>query len=123
MYDLRKGLQIVVYRTCLYPIRLSLIAFLPDPATTDLKANYPLEYIEKVKNVHETGGYGSTGYRYHWQLSEAAKNLLRTHTTAVSARMLYKLAQEVIFILNFCFTMPPLICDCIFNACHISYRY
>ncbi len=92
VYDLRLGLQTVVYRTCLYP----LIAFLPDPATTDLKANYPLEYIEKVKNVHETGGYGSTGYRYHWQLSEAAKNLLRTHTTAVSARMLYKLAQEVI---------------------------
>ncbi|KAJ6657656.1 hypothetical protein lerEdw1_002157 [Lerista edwardsae] len=34
------------------------------------------------------------GYRYDWKLEEARKNLLRTHTTAVSARMLYKLAQQ-----------------------------
>ena len=27
-------------------------------------------------------------------MAEAEKNLLRTHTTAVSSRMLYKLAQE-----------------------------
>lgn len=33
-------------------------------------------------------------YGYDWKLEEAQKNLLRTHTTAVSARMLYKLAQE-----------------------------
>ncbi len=36
-------------------------------------------------------------YRYgsYWRTSEAEKNLLRTHTTAVSSRMLYRLAQEV----------------------------
>lgn len=51
--------------------------------------------MQRVKRTHEKGGYGSKGYRYDWELSEAAKNLLRTHTTAVSARMLYKLAQEV----------------------------
>jgi UDP-2,3-diacylglucosamine pyrophosphatase LpxH len=34
------------------------------------------------------------GYRYDWKIEEAQKNLLRTHTTAVSARMLYKLAQQ-----------------------------
>ena len=34
-------------------------------------------------------------YQYDWKLDEAAKNIMRTHTTAVSARMLYKLAQEV----------------------------
>lgn len=33
-------------------------------------------------------------YGYDWKIEEAQKNLLRTHTTAVSARMLYKLAQE-----------------------------
>ncbi len=33
-------------------------------------------------------------YGSHWKESEAEKNLLRTHTTAVSSRMLYKLAQE-----------------------------
>lgn len=66
--------------------------FLSDPAvTTDL----PTEYLEKVKRVHSTGDYGSSGYQCDWQLEEAQKNVLRTHTTAVSARMLYKLAQEV----------------------------
>ena len=33
-------------------------------------------------------------YGYNWQESEAEKNLLRTHTTAVSSRMLYRLAQS-----------------------------
>ncbi|XP_076624115.1 phenylalanine--tRNA ligase alpha subunit isoform X1 [Colletes latitarsis] len=56
--------------------------------------NFPMEYLEKVKRVHSEGGYGSMGYRYEWKIEEAQKNLLRTHTTAVSARMLYKLVQE-----------------------------
>ena len=34
------------------------------------------------------------GYRYDWKKSEAQKNVLRTHTTAVSSRMLYALAQQ-----------------------------
>ena len=34
-------------------------------------------------------------YNYDWQESEAQKNILRTHTTAVSARMLYRIAQQV----------------------------
>lgn len=33
-------------------------------------------------------------FSYDWKLEEAQKNLLRTHTTAVSARMLYKLANQ-----------------------------
>ncbi|RYG50495.1 hypothetical protein EON66_11780, partial [archaeon] len=49
-------------------------------------------YLESVKTMHETGGFGSIGYRYVWKREEAMKNLLRTHTTAISARMLYKLA-------------------------------
>ncbi|KAL5106970.1 Phenylalanine--tRNA ligase alpha subunit A [Taenia crassiceps] len=68
--------------------------FLSDPATTDVLAHYPNEYVERVKRIHEKGGCGSKGYRYDWKLSEASKNLLRTHTTAVSAHMLYKLAQQ-----------------------------
>lgn len=50
--------------------------------------------MQKVKKVHSIGGYGSQGYRYDWKLEEAQKNLLRTHTTAVSARMLYDLMQK-----------------------------
>ena len=37
----------------------------------------------------------SFSYRYDWLMEETEKNVLRTHTTAVSARMLYKLAQQV----------------------------
>ncbi len=33
-------------------------------------------------------------YQYDWKLEEAQKNILRTHTTAVSARMLYKIGQQ-----------------------------
>ncbi|KAG0437977.1 hypothetical protein HPB47_017207 [Ixodes persulcatus] len=54
-------------------------------------------YAERVAKVHSKGGYGSIGYQYDWKESEARKNLLRTHTTANSARMLYQLAQKVIF--------------------------
>ncbi|KAI8787235.1 phenylalanine--tRNA ligase alpha subunit [Biomphalaria glabrata] len=65
--------------------------FISDPATASA---FPMDYLEKVKEVHSIGGYGSQGYKYDWKLEEAEKNILRTHTTAVSARMLYKLAQE-----------------------------
>ncbi|KAL5227670.1 hypothetical protein ABZP36_015935 [Zizania latifolia] len=65
--------------------------FLEAPAATK---QLPEDYLEKVKEVHKSGGYGSKGYGYDWKREEAEKNLLRTHTTAVSTRMLYKLAQE-----------------------------
>lgn len=65
--------------------------FLSDPEY----ANVPdRDYLEKVRRVHEEGGFGSRGYRYDWSEEEARKNILRTHTTAVSSRMLYLLAQE-----------------------------
>lgn len=44
--------------------------------------------------MHEKGGAGSIGWRYDWSYDEAKKNIFRTHTTAVSSRMLYQLAQE-----------------------------
>lgn len=43
--------------------------------------------------MHAEGGYGSLGYRYNWKIEEAQKNILRTHTTAVSSRLLYQLAS------------------------------
>ncbi|CAI6361475.1 unnamed protein product [Macrosiphum euphorbiae] len=65
--------------------------FLENPQTSE---NFPQEYLNKVKTVHSKGGYGSQGYGYDWSLDEAKKNVLRTHTTAVSARMLYGLAKD-----------------------------
>ena len=54
----------------------------------------PEEYVARVRAMHERGGHGSCGYRYAWKRSEADKNILRTHTTAVSARLLHALAQR-----------------------------
>eukprot|EP01137_Pigoraptor_chileana_P025789 Opistho-2@95805 len=68
--------------------------FIRDPAQT---LDIPADYLQRVKDVHEKGGYGSVGYRYDWKVEEARKNVLRTHTTAVSARMLYQLAQQKTF--------------------------
>jgi phenylalanyl-tRNA synthetase alpha chain len=65
--------------------------FISDPSTT---TDLPQDYVERVKKVHSVGDYGSQGYNYDWKVEEAQKNLLRTHTTAVSARMLYAAGQE-----------------------------
>lgn len=68
--------------------------FLSDPVLTE-KSRLPADYLERVRQTHMNGGgYGSVGYQYDWKIDEAQKNILRTHTTAVSARMLYKLAQQ-----------------------------
>jgi len=53
-----------------------------------------MEYVNRVKEVHSRGGYGSIGYGYDWKIEEAEKLILRTHTTSVSSNMLYRLAQE-----------------------------
>lgn len=65
--------------------------FIKDPAET---VSVPEDYYERVKEMHEKGGCGSIGYRYDFKKEEAFKNLLRTHTTAVSSQMLYKLANQ-----------------------------
>jgi phenylalanyl-tRNA synthetase alpha chain len=55
----------------------------------------PEDYYERVKKTHEDGGdTGSIGYGCIFKREETMKNLLRTHTTAISAQMLYKLANQ-----------------------------
>ena len=54
----------------------------------------PEDYMQRVKQVHSKGGYGSKGYQNEWEIEEAEKNILRTHTTAVSSQMLYQLANQ-----------------------------
>ena len=65
--------------------------FIKEPAET---ISVPEEYYQTVKSMHEVGGSGSIGYRTVFERKEAMKNLLRTHTTAVSSQMLYKLANQ-----------------------------
>jgi len=45
----------------------------------------PKDYMERVARIHSKGDFGSKGYGYDWQESEARKNILRTHTTAISS--------------------------------------
>ena len=52
------------------------------------------KYWQNVKEVHQDGKFGSTGYKYPWSADESLKLVLRTHTTSISTAMLYKLASQ-----------------------------
>ena len=52
------------------------------------------QLIKKIKESHEKGLGGSTGWNYEWSKENAKKVLLRTHTTTLSARTLSKLKKE-----------------------------
>jgi len=69
------------------------IADRPRPAGPDDKADYDT-YFNNVREVHQDGKYKSIGYRYPWAEKESLRLVLRTHTTAISAAMLFKLAQS-----------------------------
>jgi phenylalanyl-tRNA synthetase alpha chain len=57
----------------------------------------PEDFMEKVKAAHEGGSYGSSGYGTQWKKEETMKNVMRTHTTAISARVLYELGKNLSF--------------------------
>lgn len=65
----------------------------PGPISDDDTRDYQ-EVWDNVRQVHETGKFGSIGYRYPWSPEESLRLVLRTHTTAVSAAMLHKLASQ-----------------------------
>merc|ERR1719499_775094 len=68
--------------------------FLSKPETKQIPKSFN-KYFQEVKRTHEDGGKtGSRGHQVEWKASEAEKNILRTHTTAISARTLYQLAQQ-----------------------------
>lgn len=55
----------------------------------------PKELTERVKATHENGGdTGSAGWQYKWSADAAKENLLRTHTTVLSARTIASLKKE-----------------------------
>jgi len=80
--------------------------FIESPARAQ---DLPAEYLEAVKTMHESGGRGSTGWKYTWSEDEARKNILRTHTTAVSSRVLNRLAADYkrtgVFVPRKCFSV------------------
>ncbi len=69
--------------------------FLAEPKTCSIENGDLKEYVQKVKEMHQSGyqdgSVKSFGWNYQWSIDEAQKNILRTHTTAVSARYLYQI--------------------------------
>lgn len=59
--------------------------FIANPAKTKMT---PTNYTERVKDIHEKS------YKNTWSHEESLKNVLRTHTTACTARMLYEAGQN-----------------------------
>jgi len=55
----------------------------------------PKEIMQKIKATHENGWTtGSKGWQYKWSEDIAKENLLRTHTTVLSAQTISKLKKE-----------------------------
>lgn len=65
----------------------------PDAQPDEKKLDYE-KYWDDVRTVHESGKFGSIGYRYPWKEDESLRLVLRTHTTATSTYMLHKLAAN-----------------------------
>lgn len=59
------------------------------------KGILPKELVERIKRVHEDGWTtNSKGWGGKWNEEEAKKNVLRTHTTVLSARTIAALKKE-----------------------------
>lgn len=64
--------------------------FVENPETADL-SEYG-EKVDHVRNTHQDGWEtGSTGYGGEWSKEDAERNVIRTHTTAISARRLHEI--------------------------------
>jgi phenylalanyl-tRNA synthetase alpha chain len=68
-----------------------------NPATQAKEATAKLDYAQYYKNVravHQDGAFGSIGYRYPYNDAETRRLVLRTHTTAISAYVLHRIAAN-----------------------------
>lgn len=66
--------------------------YLKDPAKGKLPKK---DMVDSIKNTHENGGNtGSKGWGYTWKRDESKKNVLRTHTTVLSAKTLAALKES-----------------------------
>jgi len=50
--------------------------------------------VQAIKDVHENGVEGSTGWGGKWDEEKSKQNVLRTHTTVLSAKTLSQLKEE-----------------------------
>ena len=72
--------------------------FLSKPELCQYKSEEMKDYVNRVQQMHEKGYKDedgeSFGWKYNWSKHESTKNILRTHTTAVSSRYLKQLADD-----------------------------
>ncbi len=67
--------------------------FLDDPEKSDIEPYGST--VGWIKKTHEDGWEtGSSGWDYNWSEEESRNNVLRTHTTSVSAKTLWGLEEE-----------------------------
>lgn len=67
--------------------------FLDKPEFSDFSDRTDL--VERIGRTHQNGWTtGSKGWNYEWSEEEAARNVLRTHTTAITARKLSELEED-----------------------------
>lgn len=65
--------------------------FIGKPKTGKLPSQ---KIVQNVKKAHEKGTAGSKGWNYSWDPKEAMKNVLRTHTTCLSAKTISELKKD-----------------------------
>jgi len=69
------------------------VYYVKEPAIGEIEMP---DILDRVRRTHENGWRtGSRGWRYSYSLSEAKRLLLRSHATAVSARMLLSKDLEI----------------------------
>lgn len=67
--------------------------FVENPESSDLSEHE--ELVSKIERTHEDGWRTrSRGWGYDWSEEEAARNVLRTHTTTISAQKLEELNEK-----------------------------
>lgn len=75
-----------------YVLRSGARSIITDPST--LQPRDYETYWNNIRQVHESGGFGSIGYRYPWSPEECLRLCLRTHTTAITTWVLHRLAAK-----------------------------
>lgn len=66
-----------------------------DTFFVDAEGSLPTKkLVDAVKKAHESGTEGSIGWRYTWQPDPAKKDVLRTHTTVLSAQTIAMLKES-----------------------------
>jgi len=81
--------------------------------------------VEAVKSAHENGfKTGSLGWRYKWSPEIAMKNVLRTHTTVLSARTIAALKKDDLpakyFTVGKCFRNETVDWSHLFELCQVE---